>query len=179
VTCGIGFLIDPRAAATQDRVKAMFFDPATNQTPTDDQMLADWDATALSRTGNNLAQYAQVCSMRMYPNRVSERMALILRDQKVPALLNHLVCRDDFQDFANFPAAAQVFSLSFAYGRIPIDFPNMRAFIRAGRWADTATRCHVNGMSESKTAAHRQLLLFAQDTVDQGRDFDELPPGIL
>ena len=36
----------------------------------------------------------------MYPDRVYERMALILRDQKLPALLS--LCRDDFKDFNTF-----------------------------------------------------------------------------
>jgi hypothetical protein len=105
VTCGVGFRLDPRGAATQSWVKAMFFDPTTNQTPSDDQMLADWDAAAnLARTGTNLPQYASVCRMRMYPDRVYDRTALILRDQKLPALLKSFP--DDFKDFSNFPAAA-------------------------------------------------------------------------
>jgi hypothetical protein len=36
VTCGVGFRLDPRGAATQSWVKAMFFDPTTNQTPSDE-----------------------------------------------------------------------------------------------------------------------------------------------
>jgi hypothetical protein len=160
VTCGIGFLIDPRSAATQAWLKAMFYDPATKLPPTDTQMLADWDAAAaLARTGKNLPEYGKVCLLRMYPDRVYERMALILRDQKLPALLS--LCRDDFKDFKDFPAAAQVFGLSFAYGRIPLDFPKMRESIRNQRWSEAADRCHVRGMSPIKDQAHRQLLLFA------------------
>jgi hypothetical protein len=77
----------------------------------------------------------------------------------LPALLS--LCRDDFKDFKDFPAAAQVFGLSFAYGRIPLDFPKMRESIRNQRWSEAADRCHVRGMSPIKDQAHRQLLLFA------------------
>jgi V8-like Glu-specific endopeptidase len=175
VTCGIGFLLDPREVATQSWVKTMFFDPATNQTPSDDQMLADWDAAAnLARSGNNLGQYAVVCHMRMHPNKVYDRMAVILRDQKLPALLKSFP--NDFKDFANYPAAAQVFCVSFAYGRLPFDFPKMRASIRDGRWAEASTQCRLNGASELKNRAHTELLLTAQRVVDQQLDIDTLPP---
>ena len=178
VTCGVGFRLDPRSAATAGWVKFMFFDPATNRAPTDAQMLADWDAAAnLARTANNLLQYAIICRLRMYPDRVYDQMALILRDQKLPALLQSFP--SEFGNFANFPASAQVFCVSFAYGRIPFDFPKMRAAIRDGRWADAAKECHLKGCSESKNQAHSQLLLLAQQVVDRGMDYDTLPPNIL
>jgi LAS superfamily LD-carboxypeptidase LdcB len=174
VTCGVGFRLDPRGAATQSWVKAMFFDPTTNQTPSDDQLLADWDAAAnLARTGTNLPQYASVCRMRMYPDPVYNHMALILRDQKLPALLKSFP--DDFKDFSNFPAAAQVFCVSFAYGRIPFDYPTMRAAIRDGRWADASKECYLRGGSILKNKAHADLLLLAQRVVDQNLDRDTLP----
>ena len=178
VTCGIGFRIDPRSEAKKAWVKTMFFDPATNQTPSDDQMLADWDAAAnLARTAKNLLQYAIVCRMRMFPDRVYTQMALILRDQKLPALLSNF--SKDFGNFPNFPAAAQVFCLSFAYGRLPFDFPHLRDAIRQGLWAEASKQCHLRGCSESKNKAHAQLLLLAQRVVDQNLDFDTLPAGIL
>ena len=178
VTCGVGFRLDPRTAATQAWVKNLFFDPATKATPTDAQMLADWDAAAqLARTANNLVQYAIVCAMRMYPDRVYNQMALILRDQKLPALLKSFP--DDFGNFANFPAAAQVFCVSFAYGRIPFDYPKMRAAIRAGNWAEAAKECSMRGGSALKNKAHADLLLFAQQVVDKKLDYNTLPPTIL
>jgi hypothetical protein len=181
VTCGIGFLIEPRQSViTIPWVKPMFFDKNSKAPATPDQLLSDYDAAHdLLRTGTNLSQYGQICQLQMYPDKVYERMALILRDQKLPALLTHPNCRDDFADFENFPAAAQAFSLSFAYGRIPIDFPMMRASIRAGNWSEAGDRCHVSGMSESKNTAHKRLLQFAQDVVDQGRDLDEMPAAIF
>jgi hypothetical protein len=175
VTCGVGFRLDPREVVKCPWVKNMFFDPTTKQTPSDDQMLADWDAAAqLARTSTNLPQYCSVCRMRMYPDRVYDRMALILRDQKLPALLKGFPT--DFKDFSKFPAAAQVFCVSFAYGRIPFDFPEMRAAIRDGRWADASKQCHLHGCSESKNRAHVELLVLAQEVVDQNLDPDTLPP---
>jgi hypothetical protein len=174
VTCGVGFLLSPRGVVTQPWVKNMFFDPATNQAPSDDQMFADWDAAAaLARTANNLGQYAVVCLMRMHPDRVYNQLAVILRDQKLPALLSTFP--DDFRNFSSFPSAAQVFCVSFAYGRIPIDFPRLRAAIRDGRWADAAKECHLHGASELKNQAHAQLLMLAQRVVDQNLDPDTLP----
>lgn len=64
VTCGIGFLLSPRSAAVQGWVKAMFFDPSTKLTPSDAQLLADWDAAAgLFRTDQNLSEYANVWAL--------------------------------------------------------------------------------------------------------------------
>jgi len=177
VTCGVGFRIDPRGIATKAWVKTMFYVPGSNAAPTDTEMLADWDAAAaLIRTGSNLLEYGNVCKLRMYPDKVYNQMALILRDQKLPALLGSSA---DFNSFENFPAAAQTFCLSFAYGRIPFDFPLMRASIRDGRWADAAKQCHQRGCSELKNQAHAQLLLFAQGVVDKSLDFDAMPALIL
>jgi len=175
VTCGIGFLLSPREVVTQKWVKAMFYDPNTNQTPSDEQLLADWDAAAnLARTATNLGEYGNVCKMRMYPEKIRERMALILRDQKLPALLKSFP--EDFKDFANYPAAAQVFCVSFAYGRLPFDFPHLRTSIRDGRWADAAEQCNLRGASPLKNKAHKELLRTAQQVVDQQLDPDTLPP---
>lgn len=113
VTCGVGFRIDPRGEVTRAWVKAMFFVPGTNATPTDAQMLADWDAAAaLIRTGSNLLQYGNACKLRMYPDKVYNQMALILRDQKLPALLSSST---DFSGFETFPAAAQTFCLIWVW----------------------------------------------------------------
>jgi hypothetical protein len=101
-------------------------------------------------------------------------MALILRDQKLLALLKSFP--NDFKDFSNFPAAAQVFCVSFAYGRIPFDYPKMRAAIRDGRWADASKECYLHGGSVLKNQAHADLLIFAQRVVDQNLDRDTLPP---
>src|SRR6516162_621327 len=161
VTCGIGFRIDKRSDATQSWLKIMFFDKNTGAPATDAQMLADWDAAAgLSRTSNNLKQYGEICQLRMRPELVYRQMALILRDRKLPALLSSFP--QDFGNFENYPAAAQTFCLSFAYGRIPFDFPQLRASVRAERWADAAEQCHLRGASEAKNKAHKQLLIFAQ-----------------
>lgn len=175
VTCGIGFRLDPREVVTQYWVKTMFYNPDTKQTPSDDQMLADWDAAAaLPRTGTNLKQYADVCHLRMWPDKVYDRMAVILRDQKLPALLKSFP--EDFRDFANYPAAAQVFCVSFAYGRLPFDFPKLRAAIRENNFAAAAKQCRLRGASELKNRAHAELLLTAQKVVDQRLDPDTLPP---
>ena len=180
VTCGVGFLIDPQSEVTKTWCKVMFVNKFTKASATDAELLEDWRiASEISRTGNNLYEYENACQLTMIPERVYERMALILRDQKLPALLTHPACCDSYKGFESFPAAAQAFCLSFAYGRIPIDFPKMNAAIAAGRWAEAAENCRVLGMSAAKNKAHRELLLFAQNVVDRKGSYDELPATIL
>jgi hypothetical protein len=178
VTCGIGFLLDPKSAVLQAWVKPMFFNKATKLAATDALLLSDWDICAnLARTGTNLGEYGNRCSLQMFPDKVYERMAIILRDQKYAALLQSFPA--DFANFENFPSAAQVFSVSFAYGRLPFDFPMMRASIRAANWTAAAAQCRVKGMSESKNRAHSELLMLAQKVVDERLPIDTLPAGIL
>jgi hypothetical protein len=175
VTCGVGFRLDPRSAVTKSWVKEMFFDRATQQTPSDDQMLADWDAAAnLARTGDNLKQYATVCQLRMYPDKVYRRMALTLRDVTLPEMLRRF---SEFKDFPSFPAAAQVFTASFSYAgpALPRQFPHMRAAIKDRRWADASKACYIRGASERKNKAHAELLLWAQRVANENLDPDTLP----
>ena len=152
-------------------------------------MMADWNAAAALLRNNNLTRtaatplgticYSDVCKMRMHPNKIDEKMAFIMRDQKLTALRSDPRCAESYRNFETFPAAAQVFSLSFAYGRIPIDFPRMNQFMRDGQFGNAATECRVPGMSERKNEAHKELLLFAQNVVDTAADLDSLPAVIL
>lgn len=176
VTCGIGFLLENRTTATREDFKLMFYDPATGEIPSNDQLMADWDAAAnLTRTNTNISQYANVCKLRMKQDRVFDKMALILRDQKLPALLKF----SGFSNFESFPAAAQVFSLSFAYGLMPRLFPKMCAAIEKEDWRGAAMECKVTNMAELKNIGHRNLLLFAQKVVDEGLDYNIVPSTIL
>ena len=177
VTCGIGFRLENIGWVALPWVKQMFYDKATKADPTVAQLEADYRAAeGLFRTKDNLLEYGRICGCHMYPNKVYERMALKLRDEKLPALLRSC---PEFSDFENFPAAAQVFSLSFAYGRIPFDFPLMRAAVAAQEWAKAGSQCHQRGCSEAKNAGHVQLLQFAQNVKDKGLDPDSLPAGIV
>jgi hypothetical protein len=193
VTCGIGHLLDSERAAVD--AKDMFFDPATKATPSDTQLKADWNTAsgilrktfkdAKGRTRSNLDEYAAACVLRMHPDRVFEDMAKKLK-QKLNALMTHVFCRDDFADFKNFPSAAQVFSVSFAYAIIPgtkkgakderaHNYPALRAAIRAKDWAIASRECQQNGGSPSKNAGHTRLLLFAQQVKDTGLPLETLP----
>jgi hypothetical protein len=175
VTCGIGVLLESRDVAARGDVMSMFYDPATGGAPTSDQMRADWDAASkLLRTSKNLAEYGVVCHMRMNPQRVNDRMATILRDQKLPALLRI----KEYAGFKDMPGAAQAFCLSFAYGRIPFDFPKMNACVGAGDWKGASGQCRLRGGSEAKNRAHANLLLFAQRVVDSSLNFDTMPAGL-
>jgi hypothetical protein len=190
VTCGIGhFLESPDAAK---KIKHMFFDKNTRppMPATDEQIEHDWDAAAkltrMTDKENNLNEYGNICILRMYPNLVYDDMAETLK-QKLKTLLTYPRCKDDFADFVDFPAAAQIFSVSFAYGHIPgvptkkhgkheSDYPAMRAFIKATEWSKAATECRLNNGSEAKNNGHRRLLEFAQYVKDEGLDFNLVPP---
>ena len=182
VTCGIGFRIEGRANAPHFR--ALFYDPASGQPPTPEQLLADYDEAAkLARTGHTLADYAKVCHLRMQQDRVFTKMAQILRDEKLPSL--HRFCPDSFGRLQEFPAAAQIFCMSFSYGQIPGikekkwpngTWPTLRAYIRDAEWEKASGECHVARQSEPKNIGQKNLLLFAQKVKDEGLDPDTMPP---
>jgi hypothetical protein len=172
VTCGIGFRLATIEDVWRPEIRCMFYDPVTNSPATKEQLEADWrQAANLARDGN-LAEYSQLCHMRMYPEMVDQHMAEVLK-QKLGDLLRFYP--RVFGDINKFPAAAQAFCMSFAYGRIPIDFPMMRAAIQLQDWKGAAAECHVVGLSTRKDEAHKNLLIFAQMIVDQGGNYDSVP----
>jgi hypothetical protein len=186
VTCGIGHAI-PSAAEARKLMK-LFIDRDTKLPATPDQLEHDWtSARDLRRTRNNLGDYAIVCQLTMPKQGVVDDMAAGL-SSRLRTLRTFANCRDDFADFPNFPAAARIFSASFAYGHIPgvidrrpnkphvPDYPAMRAAIRAGDWGTAARQCEIGGISARKNEAHKQLLLFAQQLKDAGKDLNTLPP---
>jgi hypothetical protein len=191
VTCGIGHsLPDPTEAK---KLRKLFFDKNTNLPATDFQIDLDWNAAKNHRrtnTPSNLGDYAIICQLRMPEQAVIDDMAagLVSHLQTLRTFANS---KDDFADFANFPAAARIFSASFAYGHIPgvidkrkghahvPDYPLMRAAIRAAHWAVAAGECEIQGVSNPKNRAHKQLLLFAQQIKDSGGDPNTVPPLFL
>ncbi len=182
VICGIGFRIEGRENAPHFR--ALFNDPAGGQPPTPEQLWADYDEAAkLARTGHTLADYAKVCHLRMHQDQVFTKMALVLRDDKLPNL--HRMCPDSFGRLQAFPAAAQIFCMSFSYGQIPGikekkwpngTWPALRECIRDTKWEKASGECHVTKQSEPKNIGHKNLLLFAQKVKDEGLDPDTMPP---
>src|SRR5262249_1185331 len=125
--------------------------------PTSDQLRKDWhEAQKMLRTDFNLSHivsphapasvlcYDDVSKVRLTDKAMQLRMAEILKKDKLRGLLydNGGWCKS-YQDFPKFPAPAQVFCLSFAYGRLPFDFPKMNAFIKDWEFAKAATECHV------------------------------------
>lgn len=124
--------------------------------------------------------YDDVCKVRMTDKAMQLRMAEILKKDKLRGLLydNGGWCKS-YQDFPKFPAPAQVFCLSFAYGRLPFDFPKMNAFIKDWEFAKAATECHVEKQSEAKFRGHVALLRFAQEIKDKNLNYDLVPAGIF
>lgn len=178
VTCGMGFRLATVTTVTEPWVKKMFYDPKTVplQTPEDEQLKDDWRAAAkIPRewTAAGMKKYADACKMRMYPAKIYERWGVILRDQKLPTAFH--MFREDYKEFEKFPAAAQAMIASFLYGNNSAIFPKMRAAVRAWDFRTAAQNCFMSGMKGTKNEAHKQLLLYAQQIIDEQRNFDELP----
>jgi hypothetical protein len=190
VTCGIGWMLAGPDVATQR--PELFYDPATNAPPTPDQLRGDWhEAQKMLRTGSNLSHivpphapasvlcYDDVCKMRMTTKAMQQRMAEILKIDKLRGLLKEGPWSKYYQDFEKYPAPAQVFALSFAYGRLPLDFPKMNAYMRDWEFAKAATECHVDRQSEAKYRGHVALLTFAQEIKDKNLKYDLVPAVIF
>lgn len=179
VTCGIGFVVEPRSEANSNWIRPLFYNRTTMSPATPDELLADYDAAfRLFRTGNNLAQYANITRLAMYPDRMNERMGTIFRELKLPAILGI----SDFADFENMPAAAPTACLSFAYGIIPnpknpdprLRYPSMRAAIGRADWRQAGDECGMTGASAGKNRSHKGLFSFAQEVKDK-----KLPPDTM
>jgi len=186
VTCGIGHAISSPAEAR--KLTKLFIDKDTKLPAKPEQLEQDWNAACnLRRTRTNLGDYAIICQLTMPRQAVIDDMAEGL-STRLHTLRTFVNSKDDFADFPNFPAAARIFSASFAYGHIPgvidkrkgkkhvPDYPAMRVAIRAGDWATAARECAIGGVSPRKNEAHKQLLLFAQQLKDSGGDPNTLPP---
>jgi hypothetical protein len=172
VTCGIGFRLATIEDVWRPEIRCMFYDPATNSPATKEQLEADWVQAANLARDCNLEEYSKVCRTRMHPEMVDQYMSQMLK-QKLADLLKFYP--KVFGNINQFPAAAQVFCISFAYAHMPIDFPMMRAAIQLQDWKGAAAECHVVGLSARKDEAHKNLLLFAQRIVDQRGNYDSVP----
>ena len=180
VTCGIGFVVEPRSEAVSNWIRPLFYNKATLAPATPDELFADYDAAfRLFRTRTNLPQYANITRLAMYPDRLNDRMGTIFRDIKLPALLGIA----DFADFENMPAAAQTACLSFGYGIIPNPrspnpqhrYPSMRAAIARADWKRAGEECGMTGASPAKNRSHKGLFDFAQEVKDKGLGPDSMP----
>jgi hypothetical protein len=197
VTCGIGFLLSNRDTATQADYKQMFYDPATNLPASDDQLRADWDAAAkLLRRGwpnNNLEStasgdgYADVCKMRMYPERVKDKMASILKEKKLDWEIKNWL---PLEKFILMPAQAQVACASYFYGWSLAKAPNLRQALLDFDFVKAAAESKLPGAAERKNKAHERLFLNAAsiwEAVKAGWEADLLtvlpqkvnPPEIM
>lgn len=172
VTCGIGFLlVSPEAAVSG--YKDMFFDPATTIAATDDQIKADWKtASEILRKGVSVAEYAQKCKLRMHTDKVTDKMAQILKAKLASTLAAHT---EISSRFAEFPAQAQVACASLFYGYALSKMPNFKGCLAIGDFCGAAGESKLNGASARKNNAHKILLENACRIVEGELDFDTLP----
>jgi hypothetical protein len=172
VTCGIGILLINRDTATLPDYKTMFFDPATTLPATDEQLRADWDeASKLLRRywpNANLEStpagdgYADVCKMRMYPQAVIDKAALILKSKLKSELDSSL----PVATFTSMPAQAQIACASYFYGWSLTRAPNFKKALLDLDFNRAAKESNLSGAAPKKNKAHERLFLNAASIAD-------------
>jgi hypothetical protein len=180
VTCGVGFLLTSPDAAIAN-YKSLFYDPVTNQPAKDDQIRADWQAAAdLLRTGyprSNLEStpdgkgYADVCKLRMYPDKVIAKRNDLL-GSKLETALRQV---PELLQFYEYPAQAQVAIASYCYGFSPKGSPNFYMELFHWRFDEAGRESGLAGLSPLKVLDHRILFWNAARIREQKLDMDLLP----
>jgi hypothetical protein len=172
VTCGIGILLINRDTATGSDYKTMFFDPATTLPATDEQLRADWDAASklLRRywPNGNLEStpagdgYADVCKMRMYPQAVIDKAALVLKSK----LKSELDTSLPLATFISMPSQAQIACASYFYGWSLARAPNFKKALLDLDFSRAAKESSLSGAAPKKNKAHERLFLNAASIAD-------------
>jgi hypothetical protein len=176
VTCGIGHLLPSADAAAT--VKGMFYDPATGQPATAQQMIDDWNAASkILRTGSNLeTDYARACKMRMDEDAMVDDMAGVMKS-RLQAILAPGKC-PELDSFAEMPAQAQVAVASFNYGFLLTSTRNMKEALGEWDFDRAGQESFLRGLSPRKLLAHRTLFWNAARIVEQKLDADRLPLSV-
>jgi hypothetical protein len=174
VTCGIGHLLSSPEAAVA--AKGLFYDPATGQTPSDQQMRDDWlAASRILRTRSNLeTDYANACKMRMSRDKAIDDMAGVLKSK----LKSSLGACPELASFSEMPAQAQVGAASYNYGYLIQVTVHFRAALGDWDFDEAAKQSFLRGISSRKLLGHRTLFWNAARIVEQRLDYGLLPQSV-
>ena len=159
VSAGIGLALHSVQTAIQ--YKDLFYSGSPGQAPSDQELTDDWNAARdLLRTDRNLEStpdgngYADVCHLRMYENKLIDKMAEILKnklDMEVPQHLTTAV-------FATFPAQAKIAVASYLYGWSLAKAPAFKTCLKARDFAGASVQSKMNGWASAKNLGHKRLL---------------------
>lgn len=150
VTCGMGNLIDPVAAAVR-----LPWRMPDGSLATQAQIAADWQALksqpALAKMHYKYA--APVTKVRLRPEDIDALIFSRLR-------ANAADLTRTFPTFPSWPADAQLATLSMAWAMgsgFPRKWPSWSAHARLGRWAECAANCNINATGNPGVIPRNQL----------------------
>jgi hypothetical protein len=83
----------------------------------------------------------------------------------------------DFPDFDQIPAQAQVALMSYNYGLRLRGAPKMCDAVRGRDYTRAAAESRINGWDANKNEAHNVLFTNAQRIVDNELDLNTIPPA--
>lgn len=174
VTIAMGNLVDPLSTALELPLVHPDGSPATR-----DEIATDWSNVKsrqdLSPRGG--MAFSAVARLHLTGDGIQEVVGA-----KLDEMDGYLSRR--FTDWANWPAPAQLATLSVAWACGPaFAFPRLAAFLQAGDFAGAATECTIHpetGTIVRRNALDRALYLAASRVVATCGDLEELvlPPGV-
>ncbi|MFF2125496.1 peptidoglycan-binding protein [Streptomyces olivochromogenes] len=144
---------------------------------TADQVSADWDAVKghleLAPQGHN-AFKPPLTSLHLENDEI-DRGVFAKLDQMESVLLS----RAEFNGFADWPANAQLATLSMCWALGPTlnDFPMFRAAVANNDWNGAADQCHFTpdeGTIQIRNKLDREHFLLAQAVADQGQPVERI-----
>jgi GH24 family phage-related lysozyme (muramidase) len=175
VTTGIGNLIDP---LTPDVLNLPWRPKAEpDRSAAENEIRAEWefvksDPDARSQRGGGT--FRDVTSLELSNDAVDD-----LVRGKVAGMETFLKNRQEFSNFDDWPADAQLGLLSMAWAMGPaFRFPNFQAACAAQDFRTAADESHIDDTANPglrpRNAANRQLFLSAADGIDGNLDPDEV-----
>jgi hypothetical protein len=148
---------------------------SANAPATPDQVAADWDAV---KARLDLAASGHTAFEGIAKLRVSDEEISGLVFAKLDQMEQVLTSRPEFTAFANWPASAQLATLSMCWGMGPMfRFPNFQANVATGNWAGAAEECHFTpdeGTIRIRNKLDRMHFLNAAGSASQ-----DLPAELL
>lgn len=187
VSTGVGNKIDqtkkemsaPSAAERQASLNAanevQWTDKDSNADVGPDEVAADWD-TVKSRL--DLASQGHTAFEGMTQLRISDEAIFQLVSDKLAEMEGVLVARPDYTDFANWPASAQLATLSMCWAMGPaFNFPTFGGHVAVANWAGAADECHFTpdvSTIRIRNKLDRMHFLNAATVADQSLPIENL-----
>jgi hypothetical protein len=185
VTYGIGILLEPRTAITQE-VADRFHNRKTRKAASIVDLQNDYDFAAKTPRGDGgVNPYAKGTLCRIPQDKMTDLMANTLK-LKLAALLSVKYPNDQplSSNFDKYPAQAKVCMISYAYGMIPTAVPGQKnsapkllTALQNLDFAAAADEVHLKNISERKNRAHKALLQNAAQ-IAKGGVRDSLPDSV-